>query len=310
MRQKFNDSSHVSACLNFGRAYDSSECHLNQSKVVDKNQHQMYISQYKFDFKNPKIKFRSEVKADYGNNFRCRCQKCSDSLNDYNLQKQTSLIQRNYFSSEAPKNSLINCIKPFKQIKIRQKKHVRKKDSLNRTFVKQPPQVMVENHLNSSSFESVNLYKLKPVMTSSTGSSLNIIKPKKISKKKYPKECNQSIKYDSNLNNNNIDTRNKSNPNASNGHKKNFKNSNNLIDKRKNELKNLYQVNSENVFKRVYLVQPEKEENKVCNHLSFMCEKCVRSVKKENLKLFYLDLFGKKFGKKSNKKQMEIIVKK
>lgn len=309
MRQKFNDSSHVSACLNFGRMYDNSGCHLNQSKVVDKNQNQMYISQYKFDFKNPKIKYRSREKADYGSNFRCRCQKCSDSLNDYNLQKQTSLMQRNYFSSEASKNSLINCIKPFKQIKIRQKKQIRKKDSLNRTFVKEPPKVVVEKHLNSSSFESVNLYKLKPVMASSTGSSLNVIKSKK-SKKKHPRECNQSIKYDSNLNNNNIDMRDISKSNATKNDRTTHKNPNNLLDQRKKELKNLYQVNSENVFKRVYLVQPEKEEKKICNHFSFMCEKCIKSVKKENLKLFYLDLFGKKFGKKSNKKPMEILIKK
>ncbi|RNA33814.1 hypothetical protein BpHYR1_005841 [Brachionus plicatilis] len=272
MRQRFNDSSRVSACLNFGGMYEAGYCAPMEKQLtpVQKSQYQMYISQYRFDFKSPKIK--SNANTENRNNFRCRCQKCSESLNDYNLQKQTSSLQRNYFSSGASKNSLINCVRPFKEEKIRQKRTNRKKKCLDRTFIKDLPQVMVEKHMDTSSFRSINFYDIQPVMTSSTGSNLNMLKPKR-TKKKIPREQNQSVRCGSNVNNNNIDLQNLSKTKRYVDEKKKYKIPKDPNEKRKLDLENFYKIHSENVFKRVYLMQAKKDEKKNCDHFSLMCDK-------------------------------------
>ncbi|CAF0852965.1 unnamed protein product [Brachionus calyciflorus] len=344
MRQKFNDSSLVSACLNYENVYCQKSEPNNKFNFEfnQKYSDEMYISQYRFDFKTPRAsKNRFTENDKFRDDCRCKCDKCTEYLNDYNLRKQTSSLNRNNFHNrplyEKSKHSLINCIKPMKNTKKNFKKKISKKNNFdysfnsNKTFLKDKPQIFVEKHNfdynDKDDDDDFNFTKIQPIMTSSIGSDLNKqstrTKTKKTKQTKQKIICSPDVDYAtyncfSNLNINNnaehLNNRNLINPGKCPNEKlekKLISPSRKVIEfteaiDRKKDLAKFYKNPIEKVYQRVFVVDSKQDDEKkisTCGHLSIVCERCVRKVKKDNVQLLYMDLVGKSFPKKNSKSQ-------
>ena len=81
--QKFNDSSLVSACLNYNLNNEQTSKILSNRKVehFESLKNEMYLSQYKLDFSPPRrsittTKNQAQVPRKLDLSSTCRCSKC------------------------------------------------------------------------------------------------------------------------------------------------------------------------------------------------------------------------------------------
>lgn len=82
--QKFNDSSLVSACLNYNLNNEQTTKMLSYREVehFKSLKNEMYMSQYKFDFSPPRrsiittTKYQTQMPRKLDFNSTCRCSKC------------------------------------------------------------------------------------------------------------------------------------------------------------------------------------------------------------------------------------------
>lgn len=89
--KKFNDSSLVSACLNYGREHQNIHSSYESENRLDKEKNNLYsvknefyTSQYKLDFTAPQ---NTKISQGFDSKSGCRCQKCQGIKGQKIIQK-------------------------------------------------------------------------------------------------------------------------------------------------------------------------------------------------------------------------------
>lgn len=193
-RYKFNDSSRVSACLNYeNEKFNFSNSPLHSTKLLNEHfdllRKEMYMSQYKSDFKAPsrestnqmfnihtyRTRSDSSLLAENEKNVvtGCKCSKCSEKEQLVCLEQPSwSMIRfdpRPVRTIYNRKNSLMDCFKDLKLNKKskgnRRNRAVSKSTSkcstiTNATFNKTPT-IRVEKYLNSDHKPTLKANNLK-----------------------------------------------------------------------------------------------------------------------------------------------------